>query len=265
MGIASVAGLAIASPRRNRPLRAAVLTLWGGADGPCLARSRGVTTRAWVGLLSVLALACLPKVAGADNYYRFVDDEGVVHYTNAPTQPGYHRFSTGPSARSASRPAGFDGYATEVLSAAARYGIDARLVDAVIRVESGGNAGAVSPKGAQGLMQLMPATAGMLGVENPFDPRQNVDGGVCHLRGLLDTFGDLSLALAAYNAGAEPVRAYGGVPPYRETQEYVRKILQLYSGPSSFVSGTTQRVYRMVNEDGTPTFTNLPPRLKSAR
>ena len=112
---------------------------------------------------------------------------------------------------------------------AARHGLDSRLVAAVIWVESSGDPNAVSKKGAQGLMQLMPATARELGVRNVLDPGQNVDGGSHYLRRMLDEHdGDLSLALAAYNAGPDAVRRYGGVPPYRETRDYVGRVLKVY-------------------------------------
>lgn len=113
--------------------------------------------------------------------------------------------------------------------AAAKYGLDPNLVAAVIWAESSGDPNAVSKKGAQGLMQLMPATARELGVGNVLDPGQNVDGGSRYLRKMLDEHeGDLSLALAAYNAGPNAVRRYGGVPPYRETRDYVGRVLRVY-------------------------------------
>lgn len=109
---------------------------------------------------------------------------------------------------------------------AQRHGVDPELVAAVVSVESGFDPQAVSPKGAQGLMQLMPSTAATLGVEDPLDPQQNLDGGVRHLRALLTSYrGNRRLALAAYNAGAGAVARHKGVPPYRETQDYVRKVL----------------------------------------
>lgn len=108
---------------------------------------------------------------------------------------------------------------------AAKYGIETKWVLRIIEAESGGNPNAVSPKGAIGLMQLMPATARALGVQNPFDPVQNIEGGVRYLRHLLDRFGDLRLALAAYNAGPGNVERYGGVPPFPETLRYLRRIL----------------------------------------
>lgn len=114
-------------------------------------------------------------------------------------------------------------------AASARYGLPAGLLAAVAQVESGGNARAVSPAGAQGLMQIMPATARGLGVD-PLDPSQAVDGAARLLRDHLRTFGSLDLALAAYNAGPGAVRRYGGVPPYAETQNYVRKVSALLGG-----------------------------------
>jgi soluble lytic murein transglycosylase-like protein len=108
---------------------------------------------------------------------------------------------------------------------AAKYGIETDMVLRIIEAESGGNPNAVSPRGAQGLMQLMPATARALGVQNPFDPVQNIEGGVRYLRHLLDRFGDWRLALAAYNAGPGNVARYGGIPPFPETHRYLRRIL----------------------------------------
>jgi hypothetical protein len=106
------------------------------------------------------------------------------------------------------------------------HGVDPRLVRAVIQVESGNRPDARSPKGAMGLMQLMPATARQYAVQNPYDPRTNIEAGVRHLRSLLDRF-DLSLALAAYNAGEGAVQRFGGIPPYRETRDYVWRVTQL--------------------------------------
>lgn len=112
---------------------------------------------------------------------------------------------------------------------ARRHGLDPALVLAVVAVESGFQPGAVSPKGAQGLMQLMPATARELGVSDAFDAEQNLDGGARYLRALLEQHrGDLRLALAAYNAGPGAVKRHGGVPPYPETRRYVEKVLRRY-------------------------------------
>src|SRR5688572_14824335 len=116
---------------------------------------------------------------------------------------------------------------------AARYGVSPRLVAAIVEAESEFNPRAESRKGARGLMQLMPATATSLQVEDAFDPRANIDGGVRHLRRLMDRFdGDLPVVLAAYNAGEQAVIRHGGVPPYRETRRYVRRILRRIGHPS---------------------------------
>jgi soluble lytic murein transglycosylase-like protein len=120
-------------------------------------------------------------------------------------------------------------------AAASRHGVDPNLVRAIIKVESNFNPHAVSRKGALGLMQLMPRTAQSMNVTNAFDPDQNVDAGVRHLKSLLDNYnGNLELSLAAYNAGSAAVEKNNGVPPYRETRDYVRKITGLYLGGSPF-------------------------------
>jgi soluble lytic murein transglycosylase-like protein len=117
-------------------------------------------------------------------------------------------------------------YVPLIEAAAKKHNVDPRLVHALITVESRYQAHARSRKGAMGLMQLMPATARELQVDNPYDPADNIEGGVRHLRHLLDRF-ELRLAVAAYNAGAGAVRKFGGIPPFRETQAYVRQVLQL--------------------------------------
>jgi soluble lytic murein transglycosylase-like protein len=125
-------------------------------------------------------------------------------------------------------------------AAAARHNVDPNLVRAVVKVESNFNPNAVSRKGAMGLMQLMPSTARQLNVKNPFDPAQNVDAGVRHLKQLLESYGgDIQLTLAAYNAGAGAVARSSGVPHYAETQNYVRRITNLYYGGFDFTSGAS--------------------------
>jgi hypothetical protein len=147
-----------------------------------------------------------------------------------------------------------------VEAAATRHNVDPNLVRAVIKVESNFNPRAVSPKGAMGLMQLMPGTARDLAVTNPFDPEQNLDAGVRHLKGLLNNFsGDVPRSLAAYNAGAGAVTRNNGVPPYRETRDYVKRITQLYganaplgnlaSGADIHVSRGSDGVLKISNTD----------------
>ena len=116
-----------------------------------------------------------------------------------------------------------------IITSSKKEALDPALVKALIQVESGFNPRAYSPKGAQGLMQLMPETARALGVSNPFDIQENIAGGVRYLKGLIERVkGDISLALAAYNAGAGAVERYGGIPPYPETQKFVPKVLRLW-------------------------------------
>jgi soluble lytic murein transglycosylase-like protein len=124
-----------------------------------------------------------------------------------------------------------------IVMAAARHNVDPNLVRAVVKVESNFNSNAVSRKGAMGLMQLMPSTARSLNVKNPFDPEQNVDAGVRHLKQLLESYGgDVKLTLAAYNAGSGAVARSSGIPHYAETQNYVRRITNLYYGGFDFAS-----------------------------
>jgi soluble lytic murein transglycosylase-like protein len=188
--------------------------------------------RAWTAVLVGGSLLAAGAPAGAQ-LFRIEDEAGVVHFTNEPCHPRYVRLAPGacPAAATPGAPVDPGRFAEAIDTVATRYGVDRRLVKAVVEVESGGNPRAVSPKGALGLMQLMPARAEALGVADAFDPRANLDGGVRHLRDLLARYdGNVRLALAAYNAGEDAVRVHGGVPPFRETQEYVRKVLALYEG-----------------------------------
>ena len=208
------------------------------------------------GLLALALVAGIPVAAGAQSLLRIEDEAGVVHYTNNPCHPLYRRLvpdacrppEPAPGAVAAVPVPAAPGipatgsFAREIEQTAGRYGVDHRLVQAVVQVESGGNPRAVSPKGARGLMQLMPSRAEALGVRDSFDPGANLDGGVRHLRELLTRFsGDLTLALAAYNAGEDAVRLHNGVPPFPETQAYVRKVLAIYSPSAPAPARTPQK------------------------
>ncbi len=184
-----------------------------------------------VAAAGALVLAAVVQPVWAD-IYRYEDADGVVHFTDAPTDKKFKVFlrdlRKDRQLRTRFRAASGNPRAYEQLiqASAAKYGVNVALVKAVIQAESGYNPKAVSRTGASGLMQLMPGTARHLKVSDSFNPQQNVDGGVRYLRFLLDTFrGDVSLALAAYNAGLNKVARYGGIPPYEETRTYVSRVL----------------------------------------
>jgi hypothetical protein len=179
------------------------------------------------GPCAALVLAAIVQPAlGEEIYYR-KDENGALVLTNVPDHGDLRRFkgSGTPGMHSGAR------YRSLIHATAVRHGVHPDLVYAVAAVESSFNPAAVSVKGAQGLMQLMPDTAARFGVKDPFDPADNVLGGVRYLRYLLDLFkGDVRLAVAAYNAGETIVTQLKGVPPYRETRGYVAKVLRLF-GP----------------------------------
>ena len=213
------------------------------------------------GATFVLCLLSLIATTVRAELYCYRDDEGAYHFTNAP-RPGATPFvfeqpladlsstpgtlaATGrgfapwtakspdqanprPVAARAQNGLGGSAYEEVIAEYAERYQVDPALVRAVIQAESGFNRLAISPKGARGLMQLMPATARKRGCRNPFNPDDNVHAGVAQLRVLLDEHGEnLPRALAAYNAGSNPVARYRGIPPYAETELYVARVLRL--------------------------------------
>jgi Transglycosylase SLT domain/Domain of unknown function (DUF4124) len=186
-------------------------------------------------LLATLTLAT-PQPAESQIYTRR-NDRGVVEATNAPGENDYRLAYPGKGTLIHSpqwKPNYSGEWDIDIEAAAAQHGVSVDLVRAVIQVESAFDHLAVSSKGAQGLMQLMPDTARRMGVANTFDARQNIFGGVRYLRLLLDMFqGDVRLATAAYNAGPNAVVRYGGVPPFRETRGYVQKVQALLSGVSA--------------------------------
>ncbi len=188
--------------------------------------------------LATLFCLLLPAI-GFAQVYKWVDENGVVTFSNIapPTDQEYRvlRFpcyAADPKCRSVrweKVPLNTRSYSSEISSAAAFNAVDESLIRAIIHAESAYQPDARSPKGAQGLMQLMPSTAAELQVGNPFDPAENIEGGTRYLSQLLAEFkGDVELATAAYNAGPNAVYKYGGVPPYDETREYVRRVTILY-------------------------------------
>jgi soluble lytic murein transglycosylase-like protein len=201
------------------------------------------------GAFSLIASTLVAPPHAKADIYRRVDRFGTIHYTNVPVDKRFYRvvirempsisagtaasaatgapitpwFRVGPSFSGAESRA-FDPI---IASAAHRYGVEQALVKAVIKAESGFQPNAVSAKGARGLMQLMPGTAQMHGVRNVHAPVDNIEGGVQHLRMLLDRYrNNVVLALAAYNAGEGWVDQYGGIPPFEETRNYVSRVLR---------------------------------------
>jgi transglycosylase-like protein with SLT domain len=191
---------------------------------------RGMEAFGTGALLATLALAGSPVEA---QIYTRRNDRGVMEATNAPEENDYKLAYPGKgtlihSAAWRLRPSYSGEFDEDISAAASHHGVSVELVRAVIQVESDFDHLAISSKGAQGLMQLMPDTARRMGVTNAFDPRQNIFGGVRYLRFLLDLFrGDIQLVAAAYNAGENAVTRYGGVPPYKETRGYVEKVQTL--------------------------------------
>jgi soluble lytic murein transglycosylase-like protein len=165
-----------------------------------------------------------------------VDDRGVVHFTDRPTNRQFQAVAFEPRGlssgirftRASVQPGDADAYDHIISAAADEHRVPAALIKAVVAAESSFDPEAVSRKGAMGLMQLMPRTATELGVERPFSAAANVDGGARYLRVLHDRYGDWFRTLAAYNAGPSAVDRYGGIPPYRETREYVERVLTYY-------------------------------------
>jgi soluble lytic murein transglycosylase-like protein len=193
----------------------------------------------YCGVATLIALLALAAGADAQIYTR-VNEDGVVEATNVPDARGFRLTYPGKGTLIHSR--GFRGvyrgeYDHHIAAAASAHGVSADLIRAVIQVESAFDYRAISSKGARGLMQLMPATARRLGVTDSFDPRQNIFGGTKYLRWLLDLFeGSVPLALAGYNAGENAVTRYKGIPPYKETLNYVRKVQSLLSSHTGLLA-----------------------------
>lgn len=233
-----------------------------------------------MGVGFALALLAIPAWCGAD-IYQFVDAQGVVHYTNVPTGGNLKRVlkesspaskakktrtqvrvsKASPSVSGPQSAGSPDSYSDLIATAAGQHGIDAALVKSIIRVESNFNPWAVSRKGAMGLMQLMPETAARYGVRDAFNPTQNIAGGVRYLRDLFEMFGgNLSYVLAAYNAGEQNVLKWNGIPPFAETQDYVRKVTRHYTGrwDGSFQVASSRPIFKLTLADGTLLYTDDP-------
>ena len=167
--------------------------------------------------------------------YRYIDASGRIHFTDTPTHGHWDIYKK----EGGSVGAGHRSYNELIRRHASSYGLEEALVKAVIKVESDYQPRTVSKKGAQGLMQLIPSTARLVRVANPFDPSENIRGGSEYLKKMLDLFdNNLELALAAYNAGPTTVKRYGGIPPYDETQNYVKRVkhyLQRYRHTDSLL------------------------------
>ncbi len=178
------------------------------------------------GAALILVLSLFMSITAWADIYRYVDKNGVWHFTNIKTDRRYTIFIR--SARKT--PAEYiKEYGSIIRQASKRFGIDAHFIRAIIKAESGFDHKATSSKGAQGLMQLMPGTANDMAVEDPFDPEENIFGGTRYFSLLLKRFkNDKILALAAYNAGPEAVESYKGVPPFPETKAFVKRVMDYY-------------------------------------
>ena len=203
-------------------------------------------------LVIVLVLWTVQGLAGS--LYSYINENGIRVYTNiGVNRTDLPDVETRPASGKIRNP-----YRPLITESARQFNLDAELLTAIIQVESHFNPRAVSPKGCIGLMQLHPDTATRFGVRNAFDPAQNIRGGARYLRFLTDHFqGDLPLILAAYNAGENAVIKHQGIPPYRETQQYVRKVTNLYESikPVSETLHSTQRLNRVVLPNGSILFT----------
>lgn len=176
-----------------------------------------------------IIITFLAPAAFAD-IYRYIDENGVMHFTNAPTSSS-NEFKLFLRERDKSAPSWYysEKYDDLITEASDRFGLSFPLLKAIIKAESDFDAQAVSKKGAMGLMQIMPQNFKLLGLKDPFDPTQNINAGARYFRQLYDRFdGKLALSLAAYNAGPTAVDRYKTIPPYEETEEYVRRVLKYY-------------------------------------
>ena len=201
-------------------------------------------------LLTVTALTGV-TLNGWSQFYGYKNEKGILVISNVPSSSKMKVLSIGPPTNASAQWQNAGEYDTLITDASTLTGVDPELIKAVIAVESGFNRQAVSEKGALGLMQLIPSTARRYGVANPFNPWQNIKAGATYLSEQLQEFGDLKLALAAYNAGPSAVKQYNGVPPYQETISYIDKVLSLYPGKGSLSIVQKENVYTVNNRAGT--------------
>jgi transglycosylase-like protein with SLT domain len=234
---------------------------------PCSLGGWRLMSTVLAGVIAAVTVTMSPDPARGEA--RFQERGGVLYVTNVdrPAAQAVAAPTTRP-ARATLPVRSADAFRHLIREAAARYAVAPELIESVIRVESNFEPRAVSSKGARGLMQLMPATARLLGVQDSFDIGQNIDGGARHLRNLIDRYnGSLPLALAAYNAGAEAVARYGGIPRYAETQAYVARILQLVGRGDELAAAQGQviangsadgELHRYQAADGALVYSNIP-------
>ena len=181
-------------------------------------------------LIGCALIIIFPAPGALADIYRYIDENGVMHFTNAPTS-STNEFKLFLRERSKPAPTWYrsEKYDHLITSAAERFGVAFPLLKAIIKAESDFDPQAVSKKGAKGLMQIMPQNFKLLGIKDPFDPTQNINAGARYFKQLYNRFnGKLALSLAAYNAGPTAVDRYKTIPPYEETEEYVRRVLKYY-------------------------------------
>jgi hypothetical protein len=233
---------------------------------------------------AMAAVLCIPFQDASADIYQYTDQDGVIHFSNVgvsngkkfkkvkseTNRPQYPTTTSNAGSRAYRQRDTQNvrtSYSDTINNACDRHGVDPALVHAIVKVESDFNPYALSSKGAMGLMQLMPQTAIDMNVRNTFNPHENIDGGVRYLRYLIDRYaGNLSLALAAYNAGETAVKKWGTVPPFPETQNYVQRVLRIYNGTGTMVTPTPHyTIFVGYGEDGALLLTDDPSKQKLAR